>query len=410
MSRGLQSDAGYRALLARPSIARLLTATMLSRLGTRMFTLALVLFMLGRFHSPALAGWAMFFSVAPGLAASPVAAVLLDRVGAVCGIGADLLLTIAILLVLAAFGARLPAGAVLALLAVYSLTSPLNWAGIRATLPRLVPASLWPQVNALDTAIYGIVDIAGPAIAGIAIAAIGAGATFLAIALVLAAALLCLIRVGDIPAAASSRRGLLADVWDGMAHFARHRTLRALALCYALYHAAWGALTILVPVVVTAHLGARGDTGTGLLWGLAGAAGIAGSLVAGHVRIIGRERTALAVFIATAAIAIFPLAAFGGLAGLALALVVLGVASGPIDVALMTLRQRRTAPAWFTRIVVLSMSLNVAGVPLGAAVAGDIAQHSITLAFAVAALAALLGAAAVALIPADAPNPEAPTP
>jgi predicted MFS family arabinose efflux permease len=399
------ANPGYRALLASPGIAKLLTATLLSRLGTRMFTLTLVLFMLGRFHSPALAGWAMFFSVAPGLAASPFAAVLLDRVGAVRGIGADLLLTIAILLVLAAFGSRLPASAVLALLAVYSLTSPLNWAGIRATLPRLVPAPLWPQVNALDTAIYGIVDIVGPAIAGIAIAALGAGATFLSIALVLAAAFLCVIRVGDIPAQPASRRGVFVDVWDGITHFARHRTLRALALCYALYHAAWGALTILVPVVVTAHVGARGDTGTGLLWGLAGAAGIAGSLVAGHVRIIGRERTALAVFIAIAAVAIFPLGAFGGLVGLAVALVILGIASGPIDVSLMTLRQRRTAPAWFTRIVVLSMSLNVTGVPLGAAVAGEIAPYSITLAFAAAALAALLGAAAVALIPRESATP-----
>ena len=60
----------YRALLRLPQVARLLGATALARLAGRMFVLALVLFALDRFHSPAFAGWLSFAAFAPGLATS----------------------------------------------------------------------------------------------------------------------------------------------------------------------------------------------------------------------------------------------------------------------------------------------------------------------------------------------------
>lgn len=409
---------GYRALLASPGVAPLFAATLAARLGTRMFTLTLILYILARFHAPALAGWATFVAIAPGLVTSPIAGALLDRLGTLRGVAVDLALGVAIMAILAIAGAHLAIAPVLVLIGLYSLTSPLGSAGIRASLPRLVPQTLWPRLNALDTATYGVVDIAGPALAGIAVATLGARIAFALIGATYAAASLCLLAVGPIAAPAPSRRGLLADIADGVVHFARHRTLRALALCYGLYHVAWGALAILVPVVATnapgahirgvgaADLGGRaGNTAAGLLWSLAGAAGIVGALAAGRLAVAGQERRLLALGMIVVALAIFPLAATDGLAGLAIALVLIGLASGPIDVALITLRQRRTAPAWFPRILVLSMSLNFAGAPLGAALAGQLAHGFLPLAFAAAALAALAAAAATALIPSEVPPP-----
>ena len=397
---------GYRSLLASPGVAPLLTATLLARLATRMFSLTLVLFTLGRFHAPALAGWAAFLAIAPGLVVSPLAGALLDRLGTLRGIGIDLVLAAAVTALLALAGAGLAPGAVLALAGLYSLSSPLGWGGIRATLPRLVPAALWPRVNALDTATHGAVDVTGPALAGIVVASLGPAIAFAIIAAICAAAALALLAVGPVPAPAATRRSLGGDIADAIRHFARHRTLRALALSYALYNAAWGALTILVPLVARAAFGGRGDATAGLLWALVGGAGILGALLAGRVRLAGRERRFLALGMVATALAIFPLAAFGGLAGLALALVVTGLAAGPVDVALMTLRQRRTAPAWYARVLVLSMSLNVAGMPLGAALAGQLAPFSRAIAFAAAALAALAGAAAGALVPPEPVMPE----
>jgi hypothetical protein len=47
-----------------------------------------------------------------------------------------------------------------------------------------------------------------------------------------------------------------------------------------------------------------------------------------------------------------------------------GLINGPLDIALFTLRQRRTDPAWMGRAFTISMNLNFAGFPIGAALAG----------------------------------------
>lgn len=67
---------------------------------------------------------------------------------------------------------------------------------------------------------------------------------------------------------------------------------------------------------------------------------------------------------------------------------------------MLTLRQRRTEPAWLGRVLAVSMSLNNSGMPLGSALGGALMTQSMAAAFAVAALAAVSSAAAAcALIP-----------
>ena len=84
------------------------------------------------------------------------------------------------------------------------------------------------------------------------------------------------------------------------------------------------------------------------------------------------------------------------IAGLAIA----GCLAGPVDVGVLTLRQRVTDPAWLGRVLAVSMSLNMSGLPLGSALGGVLVEWSMPAAFAAAALAALLSAiTAYALIP-----------
>src|SRR4051794_18561336 len=80
----------YRQLLGVPDMRALLLATLLSRLAGRMFTLAIVLYALTRMDSPMLAGWLAFAGMAPGLAISPLAGALIDRVGSVWAITVDM--------------------------------------------------------------------------------------------------------------------------------------------------------------------------------------------------------------------------------------------------------------------------------------------------------------------------------
>jgi hypothetical protein len=79
-----------------------------------------------------------------------------------------------------------------------------------------------------------------------------------------------------------------------------------------------------------------------------------------------------------------------------------GFLNGPIDIALFTLRQRRTDPSWTGRAFAVSMSLNYAGFPIGSAAAGLIASHSIEAVIVFGAVAALVsGVLAVAMVPAN---------
>jgi hypothetical protein len=78
---------------------------------------------------------------------------------------------------------------------------------------------------------------------------------------------------------------------------------------------------------------------------------------------------------------------------LVVGIVLAGIAAAPTDLGLFALRQRRTDPAWFGRILAVSMSLNYGGSPVGSALAGPLLVYSLTLPLLFGALLGLAGAA-----------------
>ena len=394
----------YRQLLRITELRALLLATLFARLAGRMFALAIILYALTRFASPMLAGWLAFAAMAPGLAISPLAGALIDRVGSPRAIGMDMVasaLCVAALVTVDRLGlANTPV--LLTLTGLFSLSSPLSMAGIRALLPRVVPVAALRRANALDTAIHGLTDVAGPALAG---ACAGFGEPVFALGVIAVAYAVAAFCVAGIP-----RNGgrlpriapLLLEAREGLRRVAGHPTLRGLVAAYSFYEVSWGILGVLVPVWAAQQVaGSEGAALAGLLWAGLGLAGGVGALIAGRQRIDGRERQVMALGMLITAIAEWPVAVPFGLIGLAFGLVMVGAAAGPIDVSMLTLRQRRTDPAELGRVLSVSMSLNLAGGPIGAALAGALVSWSVPATFAVASLAAVLGAAAVALIPGE---------
>jgi MFS family permease len=180
----------------------------------------------------------------------------------------------------------------------------------------------------------------------------------------------------------------------------REPTLRGLAVAYSLYEVSWGVLVVVVPVFAARQFaGGTGSAVAGLLWACLGLVGGIAALVAGHRRTAGRERKVMAIGMLVTAVAAWPIAAEFGLTGLVSGMMLVGAAAGPVDVGVLTLRQRRTDPAELGRVLSISMSLNMAGGPLGSALAGVLVTWSLPATFVVAALASALAAAAVALIP-----------
>jgi hypothetical protein len=97
-----------------------------------------------------------------------------------------------------------------------------------------------------------------------------------------------------------------------------------------------------------------------------------------------------------------------GLGLVVLEMFVVGLLLGPQDIALFTVRQRRTDPAWMGRAFSVSMAFNYLGVPIGAAVAGLLADGSIELAIAVLGLGGAAASAVAAAVMVPRADPGAP--
>jgi len=192
--------------------------------------------------------------------------------------------------------------------------------------------------------------------------------------------------------AGSGRRSLLTDARQGVLYVLRSRSLRGLALCLSVFNIGSGMVIVALPVLVMHRFGGGGGE-VGMLFALQGVGGIAGAAVAGALGSADRERRHLAggMLASAGAMLLIMVAPDAWIA--ALGMLVAGACNGPIDIGLFGLRQRRTHVQWVGRVFAVSMALNFSGFPIGSALGGPVAGHSPALAFGLAAIAAVGGAA-----------------
>jgi MFS family permease len=359
-----------------------------------MVTVTLILFVLARFHSPQLAGATAFFSIFPGLLVSPVAGALLDRHGRARLVVIDYVIAALTVALIAALSWRhaLPPALLLAIVGVASLTNPLSNTGARSLFPLITPRVLWERANALDSSGHVLAQLVGAPLAGLLIGLLGPEPALASCGAVFGAAALVMLRLPE-PSSTTPIEGSIAlNAWRGLQYVVRNTTLRGLALTLATFNLSWGILSIAVPVLVLDRLG-QGPATVGFLWGAMGGAGLVSALIAGRMSTRGHERQLMfgAILVSAAAIALLPFAT--ALPVVVVAIVIFGLANGPFDIGLFTLRQRRTDPAWFGRAFAVSMSVNWIGQPIGAALAGPLIGWSLNVALWAAVIAALAAAA-----------------
>jgi MFS family permease len=364
-----------------------------------MLDVALVLFALLEYDSPGVAGAAAFLSSFPGLVAAPVVGALLDRYGRIrmicmnwVTIGACLGL-ISIL----SLASRLPSGLFLAIVLVFGATQMFSDAGLRSVLPQVTPGHLWERVNALDSSSYNVAFIIGPAVAAGLVGTAGGETAFLVVAALCVIAWFCLSGVQEPERPVDGTRGLGQQALDGLRYVWHHPTLRGLGISVSVSSIGFGMNTILVPVIIVEHLGAA-EVNVGLVFTASGAAGVVAALYVGRMDTRGREWSLLVLAllgVGCALLLLFPAAgtaaASVGVAWVAVEMVVMGAASGVWDVALFTMRQRRTDPRLMARAISISMAFNWSGVPIGAALAGYLVDVSLVDAILVAVAAAAVG-------------------
>ena len=401
------TEASYGALLRVPSLARALAGMQIARIAQSMVGLALVLFTLAHYHSPELAGLVTSAGIAPGLAVSPIAGALLDRHGRTRLITLDFLIASASLALIGALALAdaLPAWLLIAIAAVSALTGPLSATGLRSLFPLMAPRHLWERVNAVDSNGWVVATLVGPPIAAVVVSIIGGPWALIVLGGAYAIAAAIVIGVPDPPTAPSTSGRLLVDAWQGVRYTWRNPTLRGLGFSITTLNIAGGISTIAIPLIVLNRL-QLGQAAVGLVFAVQGLFGLFAGLLAGRMDTRGRERPLI----------VWPMLGFGfgtalllpdaGIIPVVAAMAVVGLVNGPMDVAMFTVRQRRTDPAWMGRAFAVSMSFNFAGYPIGSAIGGILAGQSISLAIGVAVVACVAAfVIAWRLIPATGAEP-----
>ena len=364
-----------------------------------MLNTAFVLFVLFRYHSPLLAGAGTALLVLPGLIVSPIAGALLDRYGRTRLITLDYLVSGSAVFLMAflSWGHALAPALLLAICGLASLTLPLSAAGVRSMFPTVVPGQLWERANAMDNSTYVLATVVGAPLAGVLVGFAGPEWALGATGALFACAALAMLGVSD-PSVKRREGALLRAAWSGVGYVFRNRTLLGLALTFLAAGFGWGILGIAVPVLLLGRLH-QGAAVVGYIGGASAAAGFGASLIAGRLRTRGRERQLMAASIVAWALAISVIPFATSVLVVAAALVAVAVLGTPFDIAFLTLRQRRTDPARFGRVFAVSMSLNSAGAPVGAALAGPLIAWSLSGALWVAVAVTLVAAALVFVIP-----------
>lgn len=389
----------FAQVLSHRAFSAVLVSTAVWRVGTAMFEIAIVLLIVTELRAPAVAGAAVMLATFPGMVVSPWAGSLLRGRDARIWMMVDCVVKALAVLGIAVWGAGTAAGvvAILLLCTVYSLTSSVGHTLLRGYVAREVAANEQGRANGLDATVSAVVALAGPALAGVGAAALGERMTVAGLSALFALAALGMA-VAPRVVLDTGQESTWSVVRSALRRVATHRVLRGLTSVYFFYQVTLGVLVVVLPLVV-----ARLDLEplwVGVSWSVAGALGIVSSLQAGRLVRDGSDRRMMLGGAAATGVAV--LALISGdlqLSGLLAVFAVLGLAVGPVDVGMLTRRQRVLPEGGAMAVLATSSSLNMAGYPVGAFIGGLVAVNSGTSALLVAAACSLFAAGSAARLP-----------
>ncbi len=303
--------------------------------------------------------------------------------------------------------ATLPLLAVLG--ALFGIADAMYLPAQQAFLPRTLEAGRLPSANALLQGTLQLASIAGPPIAGAAIALVGTGAAFAVdSASFFAAALVVMLisATGGAPARketatdgqdAASGSSFVAAIREGIAYVVSDPPLRTtLVLSLVLNLALNGPAAVGMPWLAAVRFDA-GPGGLGLMAAAWAAGALAGTVVAGNVR-ARRQGLVLLGSVAVSGIAMMSLGVASEIAVVVIALAVMGVAIGYVNIVAISWMQARVTSEMVGRVMSLAMLMGFGITPISLGLAGALIDVDATALFVGAGLLVLVVAAAAMVI------------
>jgi predicted MFS family arabinose efflux permease len=279
----------------------------------------------------------------------------------------------------------------------------------QALLPRLVPRDLLQEASAISRLVMNVGQMSGAALAGLLVAAAGAGWALVLCGIGMLSTIPMLLAIrGSRPATAgepppadsgAAARSMLAELREGWSEFRSHTWLWVIVAQFCVVMMAWyGAFSVLGPVVAREHLGGPAA------WGAITAADALGLIAGGLASLrFTPRRPMLFVVLTGGAVAISPLSL-----AMVLPLPAVCVASFGLGVFIemmmvqWTVTMARNIPSdMLARVSSYDVLGSVMAMPAGALIAGPLGTAIGASSAQYAAAAVIVVASALALIPRD---------
>ncbi len=257
-------------------------ANLVSLLGDGVATVALALEALQIDHNPSGLALVLAARTVPAVALSLLGGVVADRVARRTALlVADVVRLLAVSVIAALVAVHAISLLALALMAVvFGTADAFAGPAFLAFMPEIVPESLITKANALNsTGSELALNLVGPALGGVLVAAIGIAGTFVLDAATFAASALFLSRIGARRRPEGEHSTMVAEALDGLRYIASRRWLLVLLVGAAAANlTGLGPYTVLLPPLIR-HVLHASPIALGLVYASAGAAGVVASLL-----------------------------------------------------------------------------------------------------------------------------------
>lgn len=350
-------------------LARYLTAATLARIGAEMVVFTLVLLVLDRTDSAALAGITGAAYALPAIVTGPLLGAWLDRTQyRRTALALNQAVLGAVMVAMLAVVGHSPHWVPPALAALAGTTLPLVSGGFTSMLPSLVPPERLPRANSLEAASFGAATITGPAAAATIAAAVSVEAAAAVIALT---AILSILAIGRLPALSPAHKAqepFLASVVAGLTHLARTPRLRASTVTTTLLMGVVSMLLITLPL----HMASLGmpRSAAGYLWTALELGSVTTALLLGRFQTRWRPEHVVMLSVAAYGLAFIAWPLASSFAVLLVFAAVTGLLEGPMLPAMFAARQVYSPLALQGRVSTTAASLRIGAAAVGQAAAG----------------------------------------
>ena len=255
------------------------------------------------------------------------------------------------------------------------LGATMNGPAWQAIMPELVPKAELPAAIALNSMGFNVARAVGPALGGLVVAAIGAGAAFILNAISFIAVLIVLYLWKRAPEhATNSTETVFAAMWAGMRYVRFAPTMQSVLLRSGAFVISASAIWSLLPLVAKIELHSE-SSGFGVLLGCLGTGSILGALIIGRLRQLFPSEAIVTASVVLFGLTNIALAYLENFAGVAFVLLAGGVAWMFVNSSLNTAAQT-SVPAWVrARAMALYLLVFQGAMAVGSIIWGEVASR-----------------------------------